>query len=79
MIRTKPTASRQTSVWFYIGSLLFIYGVIISGAGIYQFDHRPPTILVRYNATLWGGLILIFLGVLYVSCFWPRRDTHNLR
>jgi hypothetical protein len=69
--RTKITVSRQTSVWFYIGLLLLIYGVIILGAGIYQLQHRPSTVLARYNATFWGGLILSFLGSLYVSAFWP--------
>ena len=75
---SKLTVSPGHFVWFYIGLLLLTYGIIIFGAGVYQIHHRPPTILARYNATLWGGLILILLGGLYVCSFWPRGDTENL-
>jgi hypothetical protein len=66
--------SHPPTVWFYIGLLLFAYGIIIFGAGIHQIHHPPPTVLANYNATLWAGIVLLILGALYISFFWPRRN-----
>ena len=31
-------------IWYFIGWLLLVYGVIILGAGIYQLSHPPDTV-----------------------------------
>jgi len=65
--------SRSISVWFYIGSLLLVYGIIILGAGIYQIFHPPQTVLSNYHATFWGGVCLSILGGIYAYYFRPQR------
>lgn len=60
-------------IWFFVGLLLLIYGVIILLAGIYQFAHPPATVLEQYHATFWGGCALTIFGAAYVALFRPGR------
>lgn len=64
------------SIWFFIGILLTIYGVLILGAGIYDLMY-PPAETVKMShlhAGVWWGGLLILLGVIYTVKFAPR-DT----
>lgn len=63
----------QVPIWFFIGALLLLYGLIITGAGIYQFWHPPHTVLAKDHASFWGGLALILLGGGFTIGFWPGR------
>lgn len=64
-------------IWFYVGLLLFVYGVIILIAGIYQFSHPPNTVLAGDHATFWGGLALTIFGLFYVIVFRPGRHRRS--
>lgn len=64
-------------IWFFIGLLLLAYGIIILGAGIWQFSHPPHTVLPQYHATFWGGVILTLVGGLYVVTFRPARQKRK--
>ncbi len=74
------TASTQTlEVWFYIGALLGLYGIILTAAGVYQWFHLPATVLATRHATFWVGVALLAVGTIYLSVYWPRsgkRDPH---
>ena len=60
-------------VWFFIGVLLLIYGVIILYVGIRDFSSLGTVVLAKYHASLWGGILLILLGGGYTIRFWPRH------
>ena len=60
-------------VWFFIGVLITIYGIIILIAGIKELSHPPAVVLAKYHSGLWGGLILLMIGGLYTFFFWPGR------
>jgi hypothetical protein len=64
------------SIWFFIGSLLTMYGVLILGADIWAQSHPPaqPVMLSEYRAGLWWGLLLLALGLFYTVKFRPRND-----
>ncbi len=65
----------QIPIWFFIGILLTIYGVLIVGSGIYGL-FRPPQFQVALSylhADIWWGGLLLALGVVYVSKFRPGR------
>ncbi|GAC1366178.1 MAG: hypothetical protein NVSMB3_14820 [Acidobacteriaceae bacterium] len=64
---------RRFEVWFYIGALLGTYGVMLTGAGLYQWRHPPPTVLAEYHATFWAGVALLVAGSGYVLAYWPWR------
>ena len=67
----------EFSVWFYIGVLLLLYGLLLLAAGIYQLSHPPTTVLANYHATLWGGVVLLVLGALYAFIFLPNRSRRK--
>jgi len=61
-------------VWFFIGVLLLIYGVIILFVGLREYGHPAPVVLSRYHASVWAGVVLTLLGCLYTVRFWPRSS-----
>jgi hypothetical protein len=63
------------SIWFFIGTLLLAYGVLIFGAGIYNLFSPPerPVVLANLHAGIWWGALLIVLGVIYTIRFAPGR------
>jgi FtsH-binding integral membrane protein len=60
-------------VWFFIGLLLTIYGVIVLIAAIVDWSQPTTAILSQYHAALWGGIVLLLIGGGYVLKFWPRQ------
>jgi len=64
------------SIWFFIGALLLLYGILILGAGIYGLVSPPAEqpVLANLHAGIWWGGLLIVLGGFYVAHFRPRGD-----
>jgi hypothetical protein len=65
------------SIWFIIGLQLAIYGLLITGAGIYQYFVPPAKALVLGNlhAGIWWGFIMLVMGLAYIVKFNPaKRD-----
>jgi hypothetical protein len=63
------------SIWFFIGVLLTIYGVLICGYGIYELatgQHADVT-LWQLHAPIWWGAIMLLLGAFYCLRFKPTR------
>lgn len=63
------------SIWFFIGSLLAVYGVLILGAGIYDLDSPVAAghvVLSQLHLQIWWGIGLLVLGSVYVKRFWPN-------
>ena len=60
------------SIWFFIGVLLLIYGVLIFGAGMYGLSHPPDVVRADLHAPIWWGLLLVILGAVYTVRFRPR-------
>ncbi|MCC7499184.1 MAG: hypothetical protein IT160_16495 [Bryobacterales bacterium] len=67
------------SIWFFIGLLLSVYGVLIAGAGIYDVLHPPaaPVVLDHLHASLWWGALLLALGGFYLIHFRPGRGARK--
>lgn len=63
------------SIWFFIGSLLVVYGVLIAGAELYYHGHpaAQQAVLSELRAGLWWGLFLLAFGLFYCIRFWPRK------
>jgi hypothetical protein len=63
------------SIWFFIGLLLLIYGVLILGAGIYNLSVPPehPVVLQNLHAGVWWGAVLFAIGAFYCVRFNPRK------
>jgi len=59
------------SIWFFIGLLILIYGVLIFGAGIAELSSPPPVVMAQLHVTIWWGALLIVIGAVYVYLFRP--------
>ena len=67
---------KQISIWFFVGVLLAIYGVIILGAGIVDWDHPGgdrTVVLSELHVGVWWGAVLLVMGVIYSYVFAPNR------
>ena len=64
-------------VWFFIGVLLTIYGVIILITSIVDWSRASQAILAQYHPGLWGGILLLLIGGTYVLKFRPRKGASS--
>lgn len=65
------------SIWWFIGSLLVVYGVLILGTAIYQefVPVASPPVLHELRPALWWGILLLAMGSFYTIRFWPKRGN----
>jgi len=63
---------KMLPVWFFIGLLLLAYGIIILTVGILGYNRPSTVVLAEYHAPVWGGLLLLVIGLFYTVQFWPR-------
>ena len=61
-------------VWFFVGVLFSVYGVLIFASGLVEWSHPPNTVLAELHAPVWWGALLIALGGMYCVAFRPRRQ-----
>lgn len=63
-------------VWFFVGVLLLIYGVLILVSGLLHWSSPPEGVeLTNLHAPVWWGALLTVLGVIYCAKYYPRRET----
>ncbi len=60
-------------VWFFVGVILLIYGLLILGSGISQLSQSPTTVLGELHPAVWWGAILTVIGGVYVYLFKPKK------
>jgi len=70
---SKPREHHMIPVWFFVGVILLIYGVIILGTGIYEFSTPPPTVLASTHPAVWWGALLTVIGGIYVYIYMPKK------
>ena len=65
------------SVWFFIGTLLATYGVLILGSGIYGlFVPLNHTVAMSHlHIGIWWGSGMLLFGVGYIIRFRPKRKS----
>lgn len=67
----------QVPIWYFIGWLLAIYGVIIAGYSLITWGSPPPTHMPpeihRLHAGVWWGFLMAALGTLYILKFPPAK------
>jgi FtsH-binding integral membrane protein len=72
-----PERRHMLPVWFFIGVLLTIYGVIILITSIADWSQPSLAVLSQYHPGLWGGIILLLIGSFYTLKFRPRPNSGN--
>ncbi len=61
-------------VWFFVGVILLIYGVVILATGLYELWNPPSIVLANLHAAIWWGALLVAIGAFYVCRFLPRKS-----
>jgi hypothetical protein len=62
------------SVWYFIGWLLLIYGILILGAGSGLVSAQTPPVMAELHAGVWWGGLLIMIGLGYLYCCRRGRE-----
>ncbi len=68
--------NKGIAIWFFIGLLLFIYGIIITIANIFEAFYNSfgkNVVLKNLHFGIWWGLLLIILGLIYSINFRPWK------
>ena len=60
-------------VWFFVGVLILIYGILIFASGLAEWSNPPNVALAELRAPVWWGGLLIVVGAVYVIAFRPRQ------
>jgi hypothetical protein len=65
----------QIPIWFFIGAMLVVYGVLIFGAGVYGWVYPPEhrVTLWQYHADVWWSILMVIVGAIYCARFHPWR------
>ena len=67
------STGKTVPIWYFIGLLLLVYGVIILAAGIYQISHPPETAMSDLHPAAWWGALMTVMGAVYVYLHRPGR------
>jgi hypothetical protein len=62
-------------VWFFVGFLLLVYGILILGSGLAEWSHPANTVLAELHAPVWWGALLVVLGLIYCAKYYPKREN----
>lgn len=64
------------SIWFFVGVLLLVYGILILGSGLYELVSPPArtVVLAELHAGVWWGGLLLLMGGFYTFHFGPWRN-----
>ena len=66
------------SIWFFVGVMLTIYGIIILIANIPAFTSTTGNthfVLERLHAGIWWSILLVLLGALFLFLHWPGKHS----
>ncbi len=66
----------RLSIWFFVGTLCLMYGLVLIPVGVWEFSHPSETalrlpLLLKLHATFWWGLLLTAFGGFYAVRFRP--------
>ena len=70
-----PEKHHIITVWFFVGVLLLIYGVLILISGLVEWSHPSDVVLADLHAPVWWGGLLVVLGIVYCTMFRPGKTT----
>ena len=82
-------SEHQVPIWFFIGGTLLIYGLLISGYGVYALWNptevqrnllasKPDASWFSIHPDIWWGAIMAALGAFYCYRFNPLRPGETL-
>lgn len=73
-VEDKPKKQGPLPVWFFVGIIFVIYGVMILVTGLTEISHPPDTILSNLHPAVWWGAVIAALGGFFVYAFGPWKS-----
>jgi hypothetical protein len=79
----------QVPIWFFVGGIVLIYGVLILGSGVYGLSHAtdveqslraswPEAPWFFLHPEIWWGAVMTVFGLIYCYRFNPLRPGETL-
>jgi len=65
-----PEDRHMIPVWFFVGLLLSIYGILITIQGLLEYSNPP---VANYHAAVWWGIVMAVVGGFFFQRFYPRK------
>ncbi|HXE65150.1 MAG TPA: hypothetical protein VN519_16520 [Bryobacteraceae bacterium] len=63
------------SIWYFIGWLILVYGLLILGAGIGELSTPSSVVMADLHVGIWWGALLIVIGAIYIYFFRPGKSA----
>jgi len=61
-------------IWFFVGLLIGLYGLLIMGVGFYHWSNPPKEIVMSdKHADVWWGALMLVIGLFYTVRFRPGK------
>jgi len=70
-VTAPESVKKPVAIWFFVGILCLMYGLVLLPIGLYQIAHPPSVVLPKLHATLWWGILLTIFGGFYTFKFRP--------
>ena len=68
--------SHGISIWFFIGALLTVYGIIVLVASLLPASGAEAhVVLANLHAGIWWGAMMLVLGLVYTIKFAPKKTS----
>jgi hypothetical protein len=71
---TGPKNELPLPVWFFVGVIFVVYGVIILVTGLFEFPRPPHTELSQLHPAIWWGAVILVVGVYFATRHRRRRE-----
>jgi hypothetical protein len=68
-----PKRQVPLPVWFFVGLIFVVYGVIILVTGFAEVSHPPHTELWQLRPAIWWGAVILVVGAFFVSRHGRRK------
>ncbi len=69
-----PRRKGMLPVWFFVGIIFLIYGVLIVVTGLYGLSHPAQTVLGNLHPAIWWGAVITCVGAIFFYTSGPWRS-----
>ena len=71
MTDNNQAAAEPLPIWFFVGLILTVYGILILGSGL--LSEPGTTVLAETRPAIWWGAIMAVFGGVFVAIGWLGR------
>lgn len=57
---------KHLPVWFFVGILMFVFGITVFFSGVYWIFKPSGVILANLHTGVWWGVVMTSVGLFYI-------------